>query len=204
MWRKKSRDMFSDKDREQTSYKQDVERNDSNPDEQRAADGGDNLSDDGSLGGDKSSDMADETATREAQEWKDKYMRLSAEFDNYRKRTLKEKMDLIASGGEDVIKAMLPVIDDIERALSAMESAMDVESARTGVALIAQKLKDTLQTKGVQEIESLGAALDTDLHEAIAKISTEKGKKGKIVDVVQKGYKLGDKVIRHAKVVVGE
>lgn len=139
------------------------------------------------------------------QEWKDKYMRLSAEFDNYRKRTLKEKMDLIATGGEDVIKSLLVVIDDLDRALTAMESAKDVDAVKEGVLLISQKLGDTMRGKGVNEIVSMGESLDTDLHEAIAKFPVEDdSKKGKIIDVVQKGYKLKDKVIRHAKVVVGE
>ncbi len=144
-------------------------------------------------------------AIDEAAEWKDKYVRLSAEFDNYRKRTLKEKMDLITSGGEDVIKSLLAVMDDFDRALAAMETAQDVEAVKKGVALISQKLSDTLKSKGVSEIESVGRELDTDLHEAVAKCPVEEsGKKGKIVDVVQKGYKLKDKVIRYAKVVVGE
>lgn len=139
------------------------------------------------------------------QEWKDKYMRLSAEFDNYRKRTLKEKMDLISTGGEDVIKSVLLVIDDLDRALAAMETATEVGAVKEGVVLISQKLGDTLRSKGVTEIVSVGEALDTDLHEAIAKFPVEDtNKKGKIIDVVQKGYKLKDKVIRHAKVVVGE
>lgn len=142
---------------------------------------------------------------KQAEEWKDKYMRLSAEFDNYRKRTLKEKMDLITSGGEDIIKAMLTVVDDMDRALAALEVSTDVEAVKKGVELISQKLGDTLRAKGVSEIEALGKELDTDLHEAVAKIpAPDKEHSGKILDVVQKGYKLKDKVIRYAKVVVGE
>ena len=140
----------------------------------------------------------------EAEEWKDKYLRLSAEFDNYRKRTLREKMELIESGGEDVIKLMLGVMDDFDRALNAMQSATDVASVREGVELISQKMRDALKTKGVSEIEAVGEALDTDLHEAVAKFPAGDDKKGKVIDVVQKGYKLKDKVIRYAKVVVGE
>lgn len=149
---------------------------------------------------------ADKTATvaDEAAEWKDKYMRLSAEFDNYRKRTLKEKMDLIESGGEDVIKSMLAVMDDFERALAAMQSATDVASVKEGVELIQHKMCDTLKAKGVSEIEAVGLPLDTDLHEAVAKFPAGDDKKGLIIDVVQKGYKLKEKVIRYAKVVVGE
>jgi len=141
----------------------------------------------------------------QAEEWKDKYMRLSAEFDNYRKRTLKEKMDLIASGGEDIIKSILTVVDDMDRALASLEVSSDTEAVRKGVELIAQKLGDTLRSKGVSEIEAIGKPLDTDLHEAVAKIpAPEQEQKGCILDVVQKGYKLKDKVIRYAKVVVGE
>lgn len=149
---------------------------------------------------------ADKVAPKnsEAEEWKDKYLRLSAEFDNYRKRTLREKMELIESGGEDVIKLMLGVMDDFDRALNAMQSATDVASVREGVELISQKMRDALKTKGVSEIEAVGEVLDTDLHEAVAKFPAGDDKKGKVIDVVQKGYKLKEKVIRYAKVVVGE
>lgn len=140
----------------------------------------------------------------EAAQWRDKYVRLSAEFDNYRKRTLKEKMDLVSSASEEVIKALLPVIDDLERALEATESSCNVEAVREGVVLISNKLRDTLHSKGLTEIEALGKELDTDFHEAVAKVPADNKQKGKIVDVVQKGYKLHDKVIRHCKVVVGE
>lgn len=141
----------------------------------------------------------------EAAEWRDRYLRLQAEFDNFRKRTLKEKMELVSSAGEDVIKALLPVVDDLDRALAAMETASDVAAVKEGVVLISNKLRDTLSSKGVAEIEAVGKELDTDFHEAVAKIpASQKCDKGKIVDCVQKGYKLNDKVIRHAKVVVGE
>lgn len=137
-------------------------------------------------------------------EWRDKYLRLSAEFDNYRKRTLREKMELVSSAGEEVIKTVLPVMDDLERALCATEQVSDVDAIRNGVVLINNKLRDTLRNKGLMEIEALGKELDTDFHEAIAKIPTDKKQRGKIVDVVQKGYKLNEKVIRHCKVIVGE
>lgn len=160
----------------------------------------DNVSDDSAEQNAKSSEVADE-----ASEWKDKYLRLVAEFDNYRKRTLKEKMDLIASGGEDVIKSLLAIMDDIDRALDAMTKSNDIEAIRQGIMLIHQKLLDTLHAKGVEEISAIGQELDTDLHEAVAKFPVaEEEKKGKVIDVVQKGYKLKDKVVRFAKVVVGE
>ncbi len=148
---------------------------------------------------DKTTAVADEAA-----EWKDKYMRLSAEFDNYRKRTLKEKMDLIESGGEDVIKSMLAVMDDFERALAAMQTSTDVASVKEGVELIQHKMCEALKAKGVNRIEAVGQPLDTDLHEAVAKFPAGEDKKGLIIDVVQQGYKLKEKVIRYAKVVVGE
>ena len=160
----------------------------------------DNVSEDSAEQNAKSSEVADE-----ASEWKDKYLRLVAEFDNYRKRTLKEKMDLIASGGEDVIKSLLAIMDDIDRALDAMTKSNDIEAIRQGIMLIHQKLLDTLHAKGVEEISAIGQELDTDLHEAVAKFPVaEEEKKGKESDVVQKGYKLKDKVVRFAKVVVGE
>ena len=113
-------------------------------------------------------------------------------------------MDLIASGGEDVIKSLLTVMDDIDRALDAMSKSSDIDSIRQGIVLIHQKLLETLHAKGVEEITAIGKELDTDLHEAGAKFPVSDEKKGKIIDVVQKGYKLKDKVVRFAKVVVGE
>ena len=159
----------------------------------------DNVADDNTESSDNSAEMSDA-----AREWQDKYLRLSAEFDNYRKRTLREKMELIATGGEDVIKSILGVMDDIDRALIAIDTATDTDALKQGVALIHQKLIDTLRAKGLSEIDAIGLELDTDLHEAVAKIPVDDPQKGKIVDVVQKGYKLKDKVIRYAKVVVGE
>lgn len=138
-------------------------------------------------------------------EAKDKYMRLSAEFDNYRKRTQREKMDLIRYGSEDVLKSILPLVDDFERALNITKEATDVESLKEGLTLIYGKFADFLKNNKVEEIEAVGQELDTDVHEAITKIPVEDKKmKGKIVDVVEKGYKLNDKVIRYSKVVVGE
>jgi len=143
-------------------------------------------------------------AAAEAAEWRDKYVRLHAEFDNYRKRTLREKMDLVQSGGADVLKAMLPVVDDVNRALDAMEKSDDVAALRDGVRLIALKFEEVLRSKGVAEIEAKGLELDVDRHEAVAKFAAGEENRGKIIDVVQRGYMLGDKVLRFAKVVVGE
>lgn len=150
--------------------------------------------------GDESAKMAEECKA-----WQDKYMRLSAEFDNFRKRTLKEKMDLIASAGEDVIKAIIPVVDDFERALAAMDGKEAVAAEREGVRLIYQKFLDILKSKGVTPIDALGKPMDVDFHDAVAKVPVpEAEKKGTVIDVVQTGYMLKDKVLRFAKVVVGE
>jgi len=138
-------------------------------------------------------------------ELQDKYIRLMAEFDNFRRRTLKEKMDLIKSGGEDVLVSLLPVIDDFERGLQVMEKSQDIESLRLGILLIYNKFKEFLVQRGIKEIESMHQDFNVEIHEAITKTpSPEEELKGKVLDVVQKGYTLNDKVIRYAKVIVGE
>lgn len=141
----------------------------------------------------------------EVKEWQDKYIRLSAEFDNYRKRTLKEKMDLIENASESVILSVISVVDDLDRAVAAAETTTDIESVKSGVELIRKRLTDILKQKGLSEIDSMGSELNTDYHDAIAKFPVEdEAQKGKVIDVVEKGYKIKDKVIRFAKVVVGE
>ncbi len=133
----------------------------------------------------------------------DRYLRLSAEFDNYRKRTLKEKSDLLKTAGEDTISRFLPVVDDFERAMAAMQSSSDIEAVKSGVTLIYNKLKDTLTQLGIKEIEAVNREFNTDLHEAITKIpAASEEMKGKVADVVQKGYYLNDKILRFAKVVL--
>ena len=147
----------------------------------------------------------EEKLEAELNEVKDKYLRLSAEFDNYRKRTLKEKMELSKTAGEQILLSIIPVVDDFERGMSSMAEAKDVNAVKQGVELIYTKFKEFLKQNGIKEIEALHGELDTDLHEAITKIAAPEDKlKGKIVDVIEKGYKLNDKVIRHSKVVVGE
>ena len=146
-----------------------------------------------------------EKANEQIEEQKDKYLRLSAEFDNYRKRTMKEKAELILNGGEKSISSILPIVDDFERALKNMETATDVAAVKEGVELIYNKFMSVLGQDGVKVIETKEKPLDTDFHEAIAVIpAPDKSLKGKILDCVQTGYTLNDKVIRHAKVVVGE
>lgn len=136
--------------------------------------------------------------------WRDKYMRLQAEFDNYRKRTLREKMDLVASGGADVIKTMLSVLDDMYRAVAASDKSEDIAALREGERLVLQKFEEALRQKNVTEIEAQDKEFNPDFHEAVARFAAGEDKKGLIIDVVQRGYMLGDKVLRYAKVVVGE
>ncbi len=135
----------------------------------------------------------------------DKYIRLAADFDNYRKRMLKERMELVKTAGEDVLVSFLPILDDVERAMKSIRESQDLEAVKTGVELIYSKLKDFLTQKGIKEIDALNQPFNTDFHEAITQIPVDdQDKKGKVVDVVQKGYTLHDKVVRFPKVVVGE
>lgn len=138
-------------------------------------------------------------------ESQDKYIRLSAEFDNYRKRTLREKMDIAKYGAEDLLLKIIPLMDDFERALSHMDTSADSGAMKSGIDLIYNKFSEFLKQNGVKEIESLNKGFNVDLHEAVAKVPVEENdKKGKVMDVVLKGYYLQDKVLRFAKVVVGE
>ena len=146
-----------------------------------------------------------EEAQQMVREEKDKYLRLSAEFDNYRKRTLKEKAELIKNGGEKTLTAILPVLDDFERALKNLESSEETKAMKEGVELIFSKFQKILGQEGLQKIETEGQAFDTDFHEAIALIpAPSEDLKGKILDCVQTGYMLNEKVIRHAKVAVAQ
>jgi len=155
----------------------------------------------------KSNELQDELKAFEekTQVLHDKYLRLSAEFDNYRKRTLKEKSEMIKTASEDLIRKFIPFIDDIERGLTAVNASPDVNAVKDGMNLIYGRFKDFLGQNGVKEIEALDQEFDTDFHEAVTKIpAPEESKKGKVVDVIEKGYMLYDKVIRFPKVVVGE
>ena len=166
-----------------------------------------NVADDTNGGADTLSvDAVPEQNEAEARvaEWQDKFLRLQAEFDNYRKRTLREKMELVATGGRDVLLEMLSVRDDVQRAVEAMEKSDDLEALRAGVMLISQKFTEALPRKGVTEIEVRDKEFDADLSEAVARFAAGDDKKGRVIDVVQTGYMLGDKVLRFAKVVVGE
>ena len=146
-----------------------------------------------------------EKAQKEIDELKTQLLYKVAEFDNYRKRTLKERAELILNGGEKVIKAILPIIDDMERAIENGAKTDDPEVLREGMVLIHQKFTKTLESQGVSAIETEDADFDTDVHEAVAMVpGMGDDKKGKVIDCLQKGYKLNDKVIRHAKVAVGQ
>ena len=147
---------------------------------------------------------AEEKLQQENAALNDKYIRLFAEFDNYKRRTQKERVELLQTAGKDVIVSLLSVLDDFDRANKAMETATDINSIREGVNLVHSKLKNLLTQKGLKEIESINNAFDTDFHEAITKIpAPAEEMKGKVIDELEKGYTLNDKVIRFAKVVVG-
>ena len=138
-------------------------------------------------------------------EMQDKYIRLSAEFDNYRKRTLREKMEMSKYAGENLLLTIIPLMDDFERALKHMDTTKDCVALKDGIDIIYGKFSDFLKQNGIKEIESLNSNFNVDLHDAVAKVPVEEAdKKGKVVDVVLKGYYLQDKVLRHSKVVVGE
>lgn len=145
-----------------------------------------------------------EAANEEIAQLKDKYLRQVAEFDNYRKRTLKEKTELILNGGEKVLSALLPILDDFDRAIENIQKSDDVNALKEGVELIAGKLNKTLASQGLQKMDTIGKPFDTDYHEAIALVpAQDEDKKNLVMDCVQPGYMLNDKVLRHAKVVVG-
>lgn len=148
---------------------------------------------------------AEEKLQQENSELNDKYLRLFAEFDNYKRRTQKERIELLQTAGKDVVVSLLPVLDDFDRAVKATENTGEATTAiREGILLVQSKLKGILNQKGLKEMESLHTLFDTDMHEAITKIPAPSEElKGKVIDVLEKGYTLNDKVIRFAKVVVG-
>ena len=140
----------------------------------------------------------------QVEELNDKNLRMMAEFDNYRRRTNKEKLDLMDTAGERIFKDMLPLVDDLERAMEAVQKSSDMDALKAGVDLIYSKFLSFLENNKVSVIETTDADFNTDLHEAVTTFAAGEDKKGKVIDCTQKGYKLGEKVIRYAKVVVGE
>lgn len=152
----------------------------------------------------KSTDPVDELKV-EIEKEKERYLRLFAEFENYKKRTTRERIEMFKTAGEDIMKSLLPVLDDFERALKELEKSED-DGLFTGVKLINNKLRETLKSKGLEPIEvKMGDSFDAETHEAITQIpAPEKKLKGKIIDVVERGYTLGDKIVRYPKVVIGQ
>ncbi|TJZ53358.1 nucleotide exchange factor GrpE [Sphingobacterium olei] len=147
----------------------------------------------------------EERLTQELSESNDRYARLFAEFDNYKKRTSKERIDLIQSAGQGVITKLLPIIDDFDRALHAMSTAQDIDSVKQGIELVNSKFRKLLENEGLKEMEVLGHPFDAEYQEAITAIpAPDEDQKNKVLDVVEKGYFLNDKVIRFAKVVIGQ
>lgn len=140
----------------------------------------------------------------ELAEMKDKYVRLVAEFDNFRRRTAKERNELAQTAGKDVIQSLLVVLDDTDRAAKQMETSQDITQIKEGISLVFNKLRSTLQNKGLKKMESINQDFDTDLHEAITEVPASPDMAGKVIDEIEPGYYLNDKLIRHAKVIVGK
>lgn len=146
----------------------------------------------------------EEKLKAEATDWQNKYLRLYAEFDNFKRRTSKERLELLQMAGKDVISDLLPVLDDFERAQKSLETASDIEAVAEGIKLVHHKLKNILAQKGLKEMKSVGAEFDADIHEGISNIpAPSEDMKGKVLDELEKGYYLHDKVIRFAKVIIG-
>ena len=197
---------MSDKEKEELDNQEStesVENVDGLNDEQAQSQTDENQADENSENTSEQDELS--VVKNELEELKDKHLRLQAEFDNYRRRTLKEKADLISSAGEKVLKDLLPVIDDLDRALESTATAQDVAAVREGLDLIVNKFQNFLKNNGVSEIEAKEQDFDADKHEAVTKFpAPSEDLKGKVIDVVQKGYTLNGKVMRFAKVVVGE
>ncbi len=148
---------------------------------------------------------AEEKMKTEVKELNDKYLRLYSEFDNFRRRTAKERLELFKTAGQEVLSAMLPILDDFERAIRSMEDTNDIKALKDGINLVYMKMVNVLDQQGLKAFEAKGEPFDADLHEAVTKIPAPSDDlKGKIVDELEKGYKLNDKILRYAKVVVGE
>ena len=164
--------------------------------------GGDNMTE----GGETSTANMSVEPTLEDQiaAWHDKYLRLQAEFDNFRKRTIKEKMELVERGSEGAWKAILPILDDMERAVTASAKSEDIEALREGEMLVMKKFESVLQAQGITRIECVGQPFNEEEQEAVARFAAAEDMRGKVIDCVQNGYKMGEHVLRYAKVVVGE
>ena len=162
----------------------------------------DNVADEATASTDNVS--AEPTLEEQIAVWRDKYMRLQAEFDNFRKRTIKEKMELVERGSEGAWKAILPVLDDMERAVAASAKSEDIVALREGEALVMKKFESVLNAANITAIDCVGKPFNEDEQEAVARFAAGEDKRGLVIDCVQRGYKLGEHVLRYAKVVVGE
>lgn len=197
---------IKDKDEEILNHKETAE-SDNSADSVGAAENTDNSADVSEQDGEEEVSEATELEKANAKiaELNDKYIRLVAEFDNYRKRVMREKAELIKNGGEKVVTAILPVLDDMERAEQTMDKAEDVNAVKEGVTLIIEKFMKLLKHEGLEKIEAVGQDFNTDFHEAIAMVPGQPDEmKGKVLDCVMNGYTLNEKVIRHAKVAVAQ
>ncbi|MEE1148437.1 MAG: nucleotide exchange factor GrpE [Alistipes sp.] len=162
----------------------------------------DTMSDDANTEGDNMS--VEPSLEEQIAVWRDKYLRLQAEFDNFRKRTIKEKMDLVERGCEGAWKAILPILDDMERAIAASHKSEDIEALRQGEELVMKKFESVLQAANITAIDCVGKPFNEEEQEAVARFAAGEDKRGLVIDCVQRGYKLGEHVLRYAKVVVGE
>lgn len=186
----KERDMNLEEGAEQTASNSSAEA------------GTDNVAEDVAQGADNVS--VEPTLEEQLAVWRDKYLRLQAEFDNFRKRTIKEKMDLVERGCEGAWKAILPIMDDMERAIAASHKSDDIEALRQGEELVMKKFESVLQAAGITAIDCVDKPFNEDEQEAVARFAAGDDKRGLVIDCVQRGYKLGEHVLRYAKVVVGE
>ena len=164
--------------------------------------GTDNVAEDGAQGADNVS--VEPSLEEQIAAWRDKYLRLQAEFDNFRKRTIKEKMELVERGCEGAWKAILPILDDMERAIAASQKSDDIEALRQGEELVMKKFESVLQGAGITAIDCVDKPFNEEEQEAVARFAAGEDKQGLVIDCVQRGYKLGEHVLRYAKVVVGE
>lgn len=171
-------------------------------DTQSAACSDDNMADGATSESDNMS--VEPTLEEQIAVWREKYMRLQAEFDNFRKRTLKEKMELVERGGESAWKSILPIVDDMERAVAASHKSEDIEALRQGEELVMKKIESVFQAAGITPIECVGKPFNEEEQEAVARFAAGEDKRGEVIDCVQRGYKMGEHVLRYAKVVVGE
>ena len=188
----------SDKERDK-KMEEGTEQTTSNSSQQG---GGDNVAEDVAQGADNVS--VEPTLEEQLAVWRDKYLRLQAEFDNFRKRTIKEKMELVERGCEGAWKAILPILDDMERAIAASRKSDDIESLRQGEELVMKKFESVLQSAGITAIDCVDKPFNEEEQEAVARFAAGEDKRGLVIDCVQRGYKLGEHVLRYAKVVVGE